>query len=71
MLLPCRHIIGVRLCKSLSIVDHGMIHQRWLKSYQIDFIVEDSNLDDNAGTSHQVEYDLLPEPPMQSTLSQV
>ena len=70
MLLPCRHIISVRLHNGLSIVDHGMIHQRWLKSHQIDFIVEYSNLDDNAGTSHQVEYDLLPEPPMQSTLSQ-
>ena len=70
MLLPCRHIISVRLHKGLTIVDHSILHQRWLKSYQIDFIVENSNPDDNADTSHQVEYDLLPEPPMQSTLSQ-
>ena len=42
-----------------------MIYQRWLKSYHVDF---GSNPDDNADISHQVEYDLLPEPPMQSTL---
>ena len=70
MLLPCRHIISVRLHKGLSMVDHSMIHQRWLKSYQVDFVVEGSNPDDNADTSHQVEYNLLPEPPMQSTLNQ-
>ena len=70
MLLPCRHIISVRLHKGLTIVDHNNLHQRWLKSYQIDFVVENSNPDDNGDTIHQVEYDLLPDPPMQSTLSQ-
>lgn len=28
MLLPCRHIISVRLHKGLSIVDHSILHQQ-------------------------------------------
>ena len=70
MLLPCRHIISVRLYKGLSIVDHNTIHQRWLKSYQIDFVVDNSNPGNNGDISHHVECDILSEPPMQGTLSQ-
>ncbi|XP_065920475.1 uncharacterized protein [Dysidea avara] len=71
MLLPCRHIIGTRLHKGLSVVDLSMINQRWLKSYQIDFVTESTHHDDPACTSNcALEYDLLPEPPMQKTLNQ-
>jgi len=48
-----------------------MINQRWLKSYQIDFVTEDTHHDEPGCTSKCApEYDLLPEPPMQKTLSQ-
>ena len=71
MLLPCRHIIGTRLHKGLSVVDLSMINQCWLKSYQIDFVTESTHHDDPACTSNcALEYDLLPEPPMQKTLNQ-
>lgn len=71
MLLPCRHIISARLHKGLPLVQHTTIHQRWLKSYQIDFVTEDrgdSLYDENAG--NHAEYDVLQEPPIQGTLNQ-
>jgi len=72
MLLPCRHIIGTRLYKGLSAFDVSVINQRWLKSYQIDFVAEDTPHDDDTGGSinYSPEYDLLPAPPMQTTLNQ-
>ena len=71
MLLPCRHIISARLHKGLPLVQHTTIHRRWLKSYQIDFVTEDTGdslYDENTGNHN--EYDVLQEPPIQGTLNQ-
>jgi len=71
MLLPCRHIIGTHLHKGLSVVNVSMINQRWLKSNQIDFVTEETRHDDPVCTSnYALAYDLMPAPPMWTTLDQ-
>ena len=71
MLLPCRHIISARLHKGLPLVELTTIHQRWLKSYQIDFVSQDieENVHHENSGNHAV-YDVLQEPPVRGTLNQ-